>query len=195
MARYNLRMESDRQLNLPLDEERLKCLSSGVRIQLFAVFKLRGPSSISEVAPLLSRPADALYHHIRKLLSAGLLRQTGSRKAGKRDEAIYDVTAEWVRSEPPPWKPGYAAAYSAFRTSLYEASRRFSERSLQGEVDASLNQVHHLALWLSDENAREFVRRLNELEIWAMENQSPQNGASFAFLSSFLPTSVEKQEL
>jgi hypothetical protein len=46
---------------------------------------------VRELATELRVPADALYYHVRKLLGADLLVQCGTRTAGRRHEALYDV--------------------------------------------------------------------------------------------------------
>ena len=46
------------------------------------------PCSISELAFELGRSPQSLYYHIDILREVGLINQVGSRKAGKRDEAL-----------------------------------------------------------------------------------------------------------
>src|SRR5437660_10995195 len=68
-------------------------LASPVRIELIGALQTHGPSSIRELATNMGRPADGLYHHVRILLAAGVLREDGRRRAGRRFEAVFALTA------------------------------------------------------------------------------------------------------
>lgn len=68
--------------------------SSPVRIEIIEVMRSVAPCSVAELARALDRPADALYHHLRKLREAGLVRQVESRRVGKQTEAVLDLVAE-----------------------------------------------------------------------------------------------------
>src|SRR5579864_4918552 len=72
----------------------LRALASPVRIEMVGVFQAHGPLAIRELAEKMSRPADGLYHHVRQLQKVGILRVAETRRAGKRDEAVYELTAE-----------------------------------------------------------------------------------------------------
>jgi hypothetical protein len=170
--------------------EQLDCLSSAARIQIFAAFRLLGPSPIARVAAMLGRPADSLYHHVRKMLRAGLLVETGSERVAKRDAALYDVVADYVFPKPRPWDEQYTSGLTGFRSAILKSTLGFSESSLlHPSTDMTINQVHHLALWLDPEKARELLRKLTELEEWILANQDPHEGLPFIMLGALLPIS------
>src|SRR5580698_1153514 len=74
----------------------LRALASPVRIEIVGVFQTHGPLAIRELAEKMSRPADGLYHHVRQLLKVEILRVAETRRAGKRDEAVFELTAERI---------------------------------------------------------------------------------------------------
>ncbi len=68
-------------------------LSSPMRLELVGLFgEEPGPLSISDMAERIGRPATSLYHHVRVLEDAGVLRRAGTRPKGKRFETLYEVT-------------------------------------------------------------------------------------------------------
>ena len=71
--------------------DQLTALESSVRQEIIDTIQAAGPRSALEIASLMGRPADALYYHIRKLESVGLLIQRETRRRGRRDEAVYDL--------------------------------------------------------------------------------------------------------
>lgn len=69
-------------------------VASPVRLEILEFMRAIGPASVAELARSTDRPADGLYHHLRTLLRAGILRQVGVQRAGRQSEAVYDVAAE-----------------------------------------------------------------------------------------------------
>ncbi|MFU8830393.1 MAG: ArsR/SmtB family transcription factor, partial [Phycisphaerales bacterium] len=72
-------------------------IGSSIRLGIVEFFRSRGPMAVSELAVLMGRPADRLYHHLKKLESAGLLREVGTRQRGRQIERIFDITADELR--------------------------------------------------------------------------------------------------
>ena len=71
-----------------------RVLLSPVRFEVFEAMRFLAPCPIAEVARCLGRPADGLYQHFRKLQRAGILREVGREKVGRRTQAIYDLIAD-----------------------------------------------------------------------------------------------------
>ncbi len=68
-----------------------------VRIDVFESLQVAGPASISELASRLGRPADSLYYHVHKLVSAGVIEEldeTRGHEGPGRKGAVYSVAAE-----------------------------------------------------------------------------------------------------
>lgn len=72
-------------------------ICSTIRLSIVEYFRSRGPMSVAELAEHLERPADGLYHHLRKLEARGMIREVGTRQRGRQIERIYDATADEYR--------------------------------------------------------------------------------------------------
>lgn len=72
-------------------------VASPVRLEILEFMRAIGPASVAELARSTDRPADGLYHHVRTLLRAGLLRQVGLQRTGRQSEAVYDLAAQTLR--------------------------------------------------------------------------------------------------
>jgi hypothetical protein len=68
-------------------------VASPLRLEILGLFVSADPLAISDMAALMNRTAGSLYHHVRILEQAGILKQTGTRPKGKRHEALYLPTA------------------------------------------------------------------------------------------------------
>lgn len=68
-------------------------LTSPVRIEIIERLQGAGPSSIADVARKMGRSAGSLYHHVSKLLAAGVLVEKGRRRSGRRWEVLYQLAA------------------------------------------------------------------------------------------------------
>ncbi len=73
--------------------EQMRVLASPVRQELLDVLARMGTVSLTEVGAVLGRPPDGLYYHVRLLCRAGLVRPAGSRRRGRRSEALYRASA------------------------------------------------------------------------------------------------------
>jgi DNA-binding transcriptional ArsR family regulator len=69
-------------------------VASAVRVEMIEQLRVAGPCSVAELADLMDRPADGLYHHLRLLESVGIIDRIGERDAGTRKEALFDLAAE-----------------------------------------------------------------------------------------------------
>lgn len=79
------------------EERQLVALKSPVRQEIVDALDAGGPSTITEIAAQLGRPADGLYYHVRRLQSVELLVEKGRRRAGKRFETIFDLPSSEMR--------------------------------------------------------------------------------------------------
>lgn len=79
------------------EERQLMALKSPVRQEIVDAIDAGGPSTITEIAAQLGRPADGLYYHVRRLQSVELLVEKGRRRAGKRFETIFDLPSSEMR--------------------------------------------------------------------------------------------------
>ena len=64
--------------------QQIRALASPLRQDLVDAVASDGPCTIAELAERVGRPADALYHHVRRLVATGLLVQESVRRATGR---------------------------------------------------------------------------------------------------------------
>ncbi len=77
--------------------DQIRALTTPARQELIDALLSSGPASVSEIAAVLGRPADSLYHHIRILQKKGLVVTAEVRRRGRRDEVVYDVPGRPMR--------------------------------------------------------------------------------------------------
>lgn len=65
-----------------------------LRVEICEFLAATGPLSIVDLARNVRKPADALYHHVKKLQAAGLVVVAKTRVTGKTSEALFDVVAD-----------------------------------------------------------------------------------------------------
>lgn len=81
----------------PLGPAQVRALVGPVRQEIVDVLESAGPRSVAELGALLGRPADALYHHLRRLVKVGLVVEREQRKDGRHVFAVYDLARRPVR--------------------------------------------------------------------------------------------------
>jgi len=103
-----------------------KAVSSPARFEMIEFMRAVAPCSLSELAERMDRPADSLYHHIRRLQKAGIVRLIDRRKAGRRTEAVYDLMGDDLKFDFDP-STGKNAKQLAY---LAGATTRLAHRTL-----------------------------------------------------------------
>ena len=73
--------------------EHFDAIGSTVRLGILEFFRSRGPMCVAELARVMGRPADGLYHHLKKLLATGIVREVGTQQSGRQIERIFDISA------------------------------------------------------------------------------------------------------
>lgn len=168
----------------------IEALSSDIRLEIVQCFR-DGETSIAELARKLDRSPHSLYHHVHKLVAAGVLRETGKRKAGRRDEALYDVVAEAfeIRLDPSSRVSREALA------KLARAMLRRTERELARAIEQRLVVKHGTRANTWTQRA---VARLTKSEVRAVQQhlqaiatvfaEASGRGAPFSFTGFLFPT-------
>lgn len=105
---------------------------SGVRFELITFLVAAGPCSIAALAEQMDRPADGLYHHMRKLSEAGLVREVGFEKSGRQLQTIYDSVADHFAFD-----VDFESGRNVDRIlQIMRATLRRSERIMQDAIEA-----------------------------------------------------------
>ena len=75
----------------------LGALASPLRQDILVVLENSAPASVAELARRIGRRPDALYHHLRLLERAGLVRRSGGDSTGGRPGSVWTVTAHPIQ--------------------------------------------------------------------------------------------------
>ena len=75
------------------DKGQRAAVASPLRLEILGLFVSADPLAISDMAALMNRSAGSLYHHVRILEQADILKKIGTRPKRKRHEALYLPTA------------------------------------------------------------------------------------------------------
>jgi DNA-binding transcriptional ArsR family regulator len=135
-----------------LNEDAFKLLGDETRRRI--IFLLRDSElSVKELSSELKLTVQNIYHHIRRLQEAGLIRVTEERRTGHLTESYYTVTAD---------------------TFIYNEDRMV-ERSMQSSVDI-LNGLNEMGVGVevSEENAVR-LSQLHAKEMEMMDSPSVTN--------------------
>jgi DNA-binding transcriptional ArsR family regulator len=153
-----------------------RVLASPLRAEIIGRLQTEGPLSIRELAAHLSRPASGLYHHVRLLEKSGLLAERERRKSGRREEAVYMLTAPRAAgtyTRDPARRAGLAAAATS---ALRLAGREFVAALAACPPGKRRNlRLSRQRVWLSDDGARRAAVLIGRLEaLLAAENRRQQ---------------------
>ncbi|TVQ61765.1 MAG: ArsR family transcriptional regulator [Phycisphaerales bacterium] len=134
------------------------------RLELLETFSSHGACSIAELAHWLDRPADGLYHHVRKLVRAGLVREVDVRKVGRHRESVFDMVADELRFDVDPEQGRNMDRLEQIaRAHLKRAERLLASaaaaRAVRLARPGKNTHVRGDEAWLSDEE----LERVNEI--------------------------------
>ncbi len=145
-----------------------RVLASPTRVEIVGLLQTHGALAIRELAAHLDRAADGLYHHVRVLLTAGIVREQGQRRTGTRSEAVYALVARRVEAGDARKTEGRAGLIAAGQTALRLAGREFAA-AIEACPPAKRPRFVRLSrqrAWLSGpalEKARRLIGRLERL--------------------------------
>jgi len=168
-------------------------LASPVRIELIGALQACGPSSIRDLARHMNRPADGLYHHVRLLLRADVIRQTDERKVGRHREAIYALVAPRIGAALDPASPdGRQAAVRAAQAALRLAAREFaaainaSAKPGAGKRTPGL-RASRQKVWLSDRALAQLHKSLQRIERFLNAETRQRSGRLYVLTTVLSP--------
>ena len=165
-----------------------KILASPARAEIIGTLQTEGPLSIREIAEHLSRPATGLYHHVRLLLEAGVLRERERRRWGRRDEIVYALTTPRTASVgggDPEHRAGIAAAA---HTALRMAGREFASALAAHPPGKRLGmRLSRQRVWLGEEGAARALRLIGKLEALLDQENRKRQGRLHVVTTVFVP--------
>lgn len=164
----------------------LEAITSPVRQEILDGVQALGPSPIAAVAALLGRPADALYYHVRTLERLGLLVRAGSRRNGRRDEAIYDVPERPLQIR---YEPGDAAnragatraVAAAVRLTQRDFARALASGEFVGEGPRRNAWGGRVKVWLTPAQLAELNRLIERISRISGRAERPKGSRLHSF--------------
>lgn len=128
------------------------------------------PCSLAELAEEMDRPADSLYHHIRRLQKAGIARVVDYRKVGRQTEAVYDLAGDDLKLD----FDGSTGKNAKPLLQLTAVISRLAQRTLQQALQSDAlkgEPVRRIAIrsdsaWLDDDTfqrVREHILQIVEI--------------------------------
>ena len=175
----------------------VKALIAPARQEIVDVLESAGPCSVSKLAELVGRPADALYHHLRRLVRVGLVHETMRKKQGRQVFALYDVCIR-------PLRISYDAPVRRQDIArVFAAAQRMSWREFSRSVVANEGVTNgpRRTLWGSRAKGwvtQQQLTRINQLLAEANEivrSGGPSEGATPISLSFVLSPSPPSDRL
>lgn len=167
-------------------------LRSPVRVEIVEFFRLLGPCSIADLAKRMDRPADSLYYHVRALAAQGFLTQTGWRRAGRRAEAVYDLTAPRLRVDyDPRTKRNVEPLKRLISPVLRMTARNFCAAVDDGRVDFQGGRRNayarrHVA-WLTPADVKRILRHTDAIARVLERGRGRRAGRLYSLTLFFVP--------
>jgi predicted transcriptional regulator len=189
---YNLGMGRNQAATHCLEgATQLAALSSPLRLEMIGELKASGPCSIRQLAERMDRAADGLYHHVRVLLRAGVLVQSGERKVGRRIEAVYALAADRIggkvrRNSAASREAAIRAAGAVARLAM----RELTAAVRAGDVGESLRpkaRAMRQKTWLTDESLHELLRLLTKVEELLARSAVRKQGRPYSLTTILAP--------
>ena len=158
--------------------DQLEVLASPVRQQIVATMERLGPCGARELAEHLGREPEALYYHLRKLGSVGLVREAGQRPSGRRSEAVFALPADDISVDPEGRGPRFLEMVARSAGAIL----RLAERSYRAALRNPSSKRHgpRRNLWVRHEQVRisggtlaELNRKLDAVFDFLQENDDP----------------------
>jgi DNA-binding transcriptional ArsR family regulator len=172
--------------------EQLEALASPVRQELVDALQASGPCSIAELAGQLGRASDSLYYHVRHLEQVGLIVHRGTRRAGRRDEALFDVPGARMQLDLQPERPSEISAV----LDIVGAALRIAHRDLRAAFEAGLAVYRgrrrnawggRMKGWLTRAEVEQVRHHTDAIHELLQGGERREGGELYAFTSVFTP--------
>ncbi|MDE1466862.1 winged helix-turn-helix domain-containing protein [Aurantiacibacter sp. D1-12] len=171
-----------------LDPVQLRCLASAARLDIVDQLAGHGTMSISELGKALGREPSSLYHHMRQLLTHGLVLEDGTRTVNRRVEKLYRTPSRRMRLRKALADPANADIMrDHVRALLRQAERDFvAGQKLPGAAVEGPDKTLGFARLVSRMDA-ERLERFNALleqmaELMWEENEPDAPGITFTWV-------------
>ncbi|HKB17089.1 MAG TPA: helix-turn-helix domain-containing protein [Planctomycetota bacterium] len=169
-----------------------EALVSPVRLELVERLQARGRATVAELASELDRSPHSLYHHVRRLLACGVLREDGRRKAGPREEAVFALAAERIVLPHPLTAATSRAAARSVAAVLRGAARNFRRGLEEGRIGRVGGRGEAFLCSrrgrLSPRGARRLRALVDRIERLLAEESTKGGARPYLFTAALAPT-------
>ena len=174
--------------------KQIRTVMHPLRMEIIECLQGEGADSIAGLAAKLDRPANALTYHVRLLERAGAIVERGSRRAGRRSEAVYDAASPRIAIGANPRFPAAIRA-SAFAST---AVCRMADREIRHALSSGLVQRgaplgRRYKTWLTEEDAAAVHKKLQAIERLLSAAHRRKKGRPYAFTSFLVPLEMERK--
>ena len=178
-------------------------LASPVRFAIVEALQSHGPATVASLAARLGRSPDSLYHHLRRLVAAGVLAREGVARGAGRSAAVYAATRRLSAHLGPGSDPASRAAWAEVARALLRrtelevraAAGAAGTRTSGPERDLALVRRK---LRLDARGLRELNRLLDEVERRLAEippgTAGPRPGRLFHLTFALVPLELPSEE-
>ena len=187
---------SSKHIVILTEAQREAITQSPARMEIMDAMSDIAPCSIAELAAELGRSPQSLYYHAEIMVKAGLMRQVGVRKAGKRDEAVYEMTAEHFRLSGNQ-DPRRHETLLRFNATVLRMSERDYRKAIEGGLVRRIRKHENIYTrrqrgWLTDEALEKIYGHLEAIgEILAQGNKKKE-GQAYGLTIALSPLMPEK---
>jgi DNA-binding transcriptional ArsR family regulator len=178
-------------------DDQWSAMCSGPRMEIVMALSTLGQASAAEVGYLLDKAPDSLYHHLRVLEAAGLVRACDHRRVGRQTETVYELAADELFFD-----VDFASgrnterAVKLLNTHLKRA-RRITEEAFRSGVASTREESRNTHVrgdlaWLDDDEVRRVTEIVNELRDLFARAKQRRHGKLHAFTFVFSPVHRER---
>ena len=174
-----------------LSERQLRVWTVLPRPEIVDVLLANGPMTVAELAPVLARKPKGLYYHLKALEEAGLVEVKETRRATRREEAVYGLVSRSMRMSEDLSDPAYRQAMQDSVASTFRAAERMNQRLLDAvETHPELygqSTILTTIARLRPEDLEKVLRLAKDLHAQAKAAHDPTNAQPVLVTLAVLP--------
>lgn len=161
--------------------ERWRAVTSPRRLEILEFLLSAAPCSVTELAEAMDAAADGLYHHLRILRRAGLVREVGQIDVTGRKVPVFDVVARELRF----LDAGDPARLVALWRSLGRRATRLLEAS--GQPDEARLSLRADTGWLDEDQLGKVRKHLLHIHRLFAEGRQSRVGRLYSLTHLLSP--------
>ncbi|MFG0276136.1 MAG: helix-turn-helix domain-containing protein [Phycisphaerales bacterium] len=178
-------------------DDQWSAMCSGPRMEIVMALSTLGRASAAEVGYLLDKAPDTLYHHLRVLEDAELIRACDQRRVGRQTETVYELAADELHFDVDfPTGKNTDRAVKLLDTHLKRARRITEEAFRSGDAstreESRNTHVRGDLAWLDDDEVRRVTEIVDELRDLFAHAKQRRHGRLHSLTFVFSPVHRER---